>query len=488
MENLLSKQELRELNIIEILSNSSEYIPISRLARSLHCSNRTIQNDLEEIKKHHSIFSIYSNPSGLFLRFNNNHNISDIYSYYLETTLSIKLLKYIFFNPHTTIDEVSEKLYISRTKLLNLIFEINSSSTPFNTVKIDKNLNIIGSEADIRLFYLRIFFNKNNLEAWPFPEIDRKELFTITSSLSKLFATRDDITEYYYCILIAINYYRTKHGFLTDSGSLPNLITSLSESKNITGLLTDFLRLFHLPLDFKDVNDIYFPFTEYILYNHHNDYMEIHDHPEFLKEYCYLVSALHDLSNELRISLPNKEDLARKIYNINKFYPFNITHINHILYREQFAPIIFNKWVAPNQGYLVTNFFMTYFETFYKTKIIEPERIAQLQFFLIANWEGFFQKGKQNNPRLKIGVYTSSGREQNILICNYLSLFFSNEFFQFQPISNKNFFNSIDYRLIISDIEIPKHLKKNLNVIKIRPFPTDRDIIKIMKKIYQFSI
>ncbi|MGT2646992.1 helix-turn-helix domain-containing protein [Streptococcus uberis] len=118
MRGLLSKTELRELEIIEFLAVQSDYVTINTLANKIHYSSRTIQSDLKTLSNYESYFTLHTTNAGVRLVFKKSTSIENIYYDFVKNSDSFRLLNLLFLNPKITINELVSELFISKSSLL----------------------------------------------------------------------------------------------------------------------------------------------------------------------------------------------------------------------------------------------------------------------------------------------------------------------------------------------------------------------------------
>lgn len=194
----------RQIDFIKLMLEESEYKPIKYFTEKLNVSDKTLQKDLKIIGNYISKFNVKidakrgygilidSNASSNIEFINNlNINLKEKNSVSVEQR-RVEILKMLLLNSNssTSINQLSEKYYVSKTSIVNDLRYIEEWLKKYN-IKLSKTLEgtkILGKEIDIRksiASLLEDILEKNNEED-KLPEITRIELATF-SALSNIF-------------------------------------------------------------------------------------------------------------------------------------------------------------------------------------------------------------------------------------------------------------------------------------------------------------
>lgn len=175
----LSELKKRELELIKILTEANDYLPVHYIAKKLNVSTKTVYRALDKLQDSDSnlIFE-KKQGKGIKLKFSktylDNLKINKVSKYSLKER-RIKILFKLLKNSKTyiSLEKLSEKYYVGKSSIVNDLNYIKENLLG-NNLKLSrsrKGTRIIGEEADIR-----------------------SKIVTILESYS--FISDEDITEY----------------------------------------------------------------------------------------------------------------------------------------------------------------------------------------------------------------------------------------------------------------------------------------------------
>ena len=120
------KFTIRQLEILKIISSCNEYINSKAITSDLDITRRTLINDIKHINQEKEI--IISNNKGYLINDSFIEEIDDILAdYQIEEENVDKIIKYILIkNNSLTVNEITEYFYISASKFLKLLPQINA--------------------------------------------------------------------------------------------------------------------------------------------------------------------------------------------------------------------------------------------------------------------------------------------------------------------------------------------------------------------------
>ena len=120
------KFTIRQLEILKIISSCNEHITSKTITSDLDITRRTLINDIKHINQEKEI--IISNNKGYLINDSFIEEIDDILAnYQIEEENIDKIIKYILIkNNSLTVNEITEYFYISNSKFLKLLPQINA--------------------------------------------------------------------------------------------------------------------------------------------------------------------------------------------------------------------------------------------------------------------------------------------------------------------------------------------------------------------------
>ncbi|WP_176535780.1 helix-turn-helix domain containing protein [Bacillus cereus] len=154
------KDTKRKIKILKILNEKQEFISSDTIAQMLDCSNKTILNDInqlkEELPKDWVITSVKSKGHKI-LNQSRNKLVLPIASY-LKKSVIYQVILGIYQNKHYTLEKWSQILYINKQPLKIILSKFNNF-IKCGGVRINLNyLKLEGDEINIRHFYIGFFY------------------------------------------------------------------------------------------------------------------------------------------------------------------------------------------------------------------------------------------------------------------------------------------------------------------------------------------
>lgn len=160
MINLLSRERLRHLKLIEWLYLASEPLSLTALSSELNCSHRTLSRDIKYINLMYAPLQIKSVSTGKELTFPQHISLDFAISRTLTLSLPHSFLELIFFKPDLIAEELATQLFISLSSLKRLIHDLQQKIAPFDIQLKSRPYRLTGDEKHIQQLYLYLLKNK----------------------------------------------------------------------------------------------------------------------------------------------------------------------------------------------------------------------------------------------------------------------------------------------------------------------------------------
>lgn len=221
MRKLLDKTTQRRLAILEDLNDRTVWVSSKELAKLKNVTLRTIASDINYLKeKGESFFELEtSTKNGVKLNINPNIRLADGYSVILQKSECFQFIEHLFFEPHFSVDNWSEKLFISESTLYRITHQVKQV-----LAKNDITLNLrpcylhAKSEEHVRQFYAHYFSEAYTFHEWPYP-LDKKLIYQLATEIYHLSGLYSDEYILSRCAhLLAVSLLRYQQGFyITDT-------------------------------------------------------------------------------------------------------------------------------------------------------------------------------------------------------------------------------------------------------------------------------
>ena len=185
MKEFLCKSDKRRLDIIEYLIENPGQSVIN-IKNELNCSVNTVTEDIAKLNLQIYPISI-QNAKGYFLNIPDNYSQKYIYSSFFHSSVELKCLEIIFFNPDLTMEELSYKLYVSETTVRRTIFRLNSVLIRQKISITTNRVKFVGSEKPLRILFAIFFSEKYSFDELPLSASHSRALNEIVEVLSEVF-------------------------------------------------------------------------------------------------------------------------------------------------------------------------------------------------------------------------------------------------------------------------------------------------------------
>ena len=218
MRLLLSKKQRRQLQLLEILIKEKRWFHLKELAKRLDCTERSLKEDLSNLRSTFDDFLIESSTNGIKISYEDSVGLEVIYHHFLKESQAFALIEYLFFNKDVSNEYICRKFDLSYQSFYRLIRTINQKLQTKYNVKIDlKPLNLVGDEIDVRFFYAQYFAERYYYMEWPFPEFKEEAVTDLITFFFKLYGyplTFSVLRSYK--VLLTVYLSRIKQGYFID--------------------------------------------------------------------------------------------------------------------------------------------------------------------------------------------------------------------------------------------------------------------------------
>nr|WP_314112977.1 M protein trans-acting positive regulator PRD domain-containing protein [uncultured Granulicatella sp.] len=266
MKNLLSSKEKRQLELMEFLVTSHEWIHLKNLAEKFLCTERILKQDLAELREIFPQVAIHSSTNGIKAHFSKEMSIEDIYRYFFINSQNFSLLEYIFFHEGENISEVSTAFYTTSANLYRIVSKIVKEINPHYQISIQLTpVTVIGNEIDVRYFYAQYFSERYYFLDWPFFDIDEDILIEFANYFYKptnypmRFAT---YRMYKYMIAIGIYRVKGKHFALLPNNFMEKIYPIYEQLPDFKEKITYFSEKLHIDLTPENLAQIFISFKK----------------------------------------------------------------------------------------------------------------------------------------------------------------------------------------------------------------------------------
>ncbi|AEB30179.1 hypothetical protein CAR_c15200 [Carnobacterium sp. 17-4] len=167
IEHFLEKNEIREVTIFKQLVLNGGKLSYTDMLEYLAVARASLDKDLESISfRIHSLADqVNVNYDGQYisLTMSDEFSLPKIHQLYLNQSIKVNLVRFLFKHQEFSITQLTQKLMISDSSLFRKIKELNSYLKEFG-IKI-RNGQLHGEELQIRYFYFQFYSYIENKES-----------------------------------------------------------------------------------------------------------------------------------------------------------------------------------------------------------------------------------------------------------------------------------------------------------------------------------
>ena len=312
MNILLSKKEQDLLFLLEELTKHHDWIEIPILAEKLNFSIEELQEHLLKLEQLFPNLLIRSTKEGIQLQFEVRNSLDPRIAIF-EQSKTYSFLNRLFFKEGQSLDQIGQELMIGCEQVQEIIQHLNTKLPQHYGISIQLSpLVMMGTEEDIRAFYLDYFSQSYSFLDWPFPSISEESL----THLIQLFLNAQQVSPNLSNLrqikyTLAINLERFNKGRFIENPS-PLLTSHYSSLIQIPQFEQDIKKLAK-KLDFeatKETLEQLFsnPIKSHQITNKPSN-GALGDIHQIQKSYRLLSQILEELAKEFHLQIENREEL-----------------------------------------------------------------------------------------------------------------------------------------------------------------------------------
>ena len=446
MRLLLSKKQRRQLQLLEILIKEKRWFHLKELAKRLDCTERSLKEDLSNLRSTFDDFLIESSTNGIKISYEDSVGLEVIYHHFFKESQAFDLIEYLFFNKDVSNEYICRKFDLSYQSFYRLIRTINQKLQTKYNVKIDlKPLNLVGDEVDVRFFYAQYFAERYYYMEWPFPEF-KEEAVTdlITFFFFKLYGyplTFSLLRSYK--VLLTVYLSRIKQGYFIDMPTNYDVYKDQYQGvTNVEGMLRYFSLQLGVELNEKVLEQFFIIFIQENFYFSPESLVEAAETDPYAKESTRLIKDMFkDLCYTYDLDIENLDEMLMHVHNTA-----------HLGRKELFSEfLLFDTKTNTNED------FMSIFPAFYddlKEHIItymktmkhdlNEEIIKHMIYTVYTHWERLLPQLLRRRKSIKVLIISRFDDHHAKSMIDFLDFYCTDNF---------EFTQMIKYNLTVNDIE-----------------------------------
>ncbi len=481
--------DIRKNKIFNLLEENQFEWNGDKLGELLSISDRTVRKEIKEMNevcKNHGFLIKNMRGQGLyfdvfdqqnFLQFKSSNTSSPLYFDINTKDGRMKqcILTLLYEHQYITLEELAEKMFVSRTTISSEINGIRTLLDSHQLVlhsKVGKGIFIEGSEFQKRNTLVSIIdysIDYSQIEKYFDWQEQRDDVETLQKKLPLLFSlhhlyfTDENLNHFIYYLVIMAD--RIKHQFILEQEAKPEQVGPYAPlMDSLMSLLSDLFKI-NIPQSEKD--NLFVQVKSKMIYKPDQDPL----YNEMLE--AYIESFLDKINENYYYDLSKDEQLRNDLR----------SHIHSMLYRAENNIRVRN----PMEEHIKKYFPLAYEVTLYAIKSIKDEfpyeinlgEIAYLALHIGASLERNYQvKYERHNSCLIVcGSGFGTARMIETTIKQAIPNLFITKTISAQKYSVLPY---IEEDVVITSVQIEE---KNKPVFKIETLPSKKEIIELDKKI-----
>ena len=430
MRLLLSKKQRRQLQLLEILIKEKRWFHLKELATRLDCTERSLKEDLSNLRSTFDEFLIESSTNGIKIAYEDSIGLEVVYHHFYKDVSN---------------EFICKKFNLSYQSFYRLIRTINQKLQTKYNVKINLNpLKLIGDETDVRFFYAQYFAERYYYMEWPFPEFKENAVTDLITFFFKLYGyplTFSVIKSYK--VLLTVYLSRIKQGYFID---MPTTFDEYKELYQGVVNVEEMLRYFSLQLGVelneKVLEQFFIIFIQENFYFSPESLIEASKTDEYAKNSTtFIKDMFKDLCYTYDLEIENLDEMLMHVHNTS-----------HLGRKELFSEfLLFDIKTNTNEDFMsifpafyddLKNHLITYMKTMKHD--LNEEILKHMIYTVYTHWERLLPQLLRRRKSIKVLIISRFDDHHAKSMIDFLNFYCTDNF---------EFSQMIKYNLTVKDIE-----------------------------------
>ena len=445
MRLLLSKKQRRQLQLLEILIKEKRWFHLKQLAKRLDCTERSLKEDLSNLRSTFDDFLIESSTNGIKLSYEDSVGLEVIYHHFFKESQAFALIEYLFFHKDVSNEYICRKFDLSHQSFYRLIRTINQKLQTKYNVKIDlKPLNLVGDEIDVRFFYAQYFAERYYFMEWPFSEFKEEAVTDLITFFFKLYGyplTFSLLRSYK--VLLTVYLSRIKQGYFIDIPT--NYDVYKDQYQGVTNV-EEMLRYFSLQLGVelngKVLEQFFIIFIQENFYFSPESLIEAAATNSYAKKSTTLIKDMfRELCYTYDLDIENLDEMLMHVHNTS-----------HLGRKELFSEfLLFDIKTNTNEDFKsifpafyddLRNYVIIYMKTMKHD--LNEEILKHMIYTVYTHWERLLPQLLRRRKSIKVLIISRFDDHHAKSMIDFLNFYCTDNF---------EFTQMIKYNLTVNDIE-----------------------------------
>ena len=312
MNILLSKKEQDLLFLLEELTKHHDWIDLPVLAEKLNFAIEELQEHLFKLEQLFPNLLLQSRKEGIQLQFKARNSLDPRIAIF-EQSETYSFLNCLFFKEEQSLEQICQNLMISCERVQEIIQHLNILLPQHYNISIQTSpLSMIGTEEDIRAFYIDYFSQSYNFLDWPFPSISEESLTYLIQlflDAQQVSANLSSLRKIKYTLAINLERFKKKYFIENPTPLLTSHYSSLMQIPQFEQNIKKLAKKLQFEPTKKTLEQLFSnPIKSFQSTNNPNN-GALGDIHHIQKSYHLLSQILEELSKEFHLQIENREEL-----------------------------------------------------------------------------------------------------------------------------------------------------------------------------------
>lgn len=312
MNILLSKKEQDLLFLLEELIKHRDWIELPVLAENLNFSIEELQEHLSRLEQLFPNLLIQSRKKGIQLQFDFQNTLDPKIAIF-EQSATYSFLNCLFFKEGQSLEQICQALSTKPEQIEEIIQYLNTKLPQYYDISIQLSpLVMMGTEEDIRAFYLDYFSQSYSFLDWPFPSISEESLTHLIQLFLKaqqVSPNLSNLRQIKYTLAINLERFKKKHFIENPTPLLTSHYSSLMQIPQFKENIKKIAKKLHFEPTKETLEQLFLTpvKSSQIATNPSNGALGDINHIQ--KSYRLLSQILEELAKEFHLQIENREEL-----------------------------------------------------------------------------------------------------------------------------------------------------------------------------------
>ena len=312
MNILLSKKEQDLLFLLEELTKHHDRIELSVLAKKLNFSIEELQEHLFKLEQLFPNLLLQSRKEGIQLQFEARNSLEPRIAIF-EQSETYSFLNYLFFKEGQSLEQICQALSTNPEQIEEIIHRLNTLLPQHYNISIQTSpLSMMGTEEDIRAFYIDYFSQSYNCLDWPFPSISEESLTYLIQlflDAQQVSPSLSSLRQIKYTLAINLERFKRKYFIEHPTPLLTSHYSSLMQIPQFEQDLKKLAKKLHFEPKKETLEQLFAnPIKSPQMTNNPNN-GALGDIHHIQKSYRLLSQILEELAKEFHLQIENREEL-----------------------------------------------------------------------------------------------------------------------------------------------------------------------------------